>query len=103
MCGAGAAAWADEVDLACVAEAGWKLPRVGGVGFEFPLLAVVGVVLEAGFGAIFAVLLSSELEDEAAALSCTLPKRILAARLHFGMALTILNSGSEGEPRASIF
>jgi hypothetical protein len=90
------------VDPAWVDGAGWKLPRVG-VGFEALLLAVIGVVLEAGFGAVLAALLSSELEDEAAPPSWTLLKKILAARLHFGMARTILNSGSEGEPRASIF
>ena len=82
---------------------GENVPRVGGVDFEAPLLAVVGVVLEAGFGAVFAALLSSELADEAVAPSCTLLKKILAARLHLGIALTILNSGSEGEPRATIF
>ena len=67
------------------------------------MLAVVGVVLEAGFGAVFAVFLSSELADETVAPRSMLLRMILAARLHFGMALTILNSGSEGDPRAIIF
>jgi len=98
-----AAAWADEVGPAWVDGADWKFPRVGGVGFAAPLLAVIGVVLEAGFGAVFCALLSSELADEAVAPRSMLLRKIFAARLHFGLALTILNSGSEGEPRASIF
>jgi hypothetical protein len=93
----------DDVDAECVDGAGENVPRVGGVVFEAPLLAVVGVVLEAGLGAVFAELLSSEFEDEEISPICTLAKKILAARRHFGMALTILNSGSEGEPRATIF
>ena len=95
--------WSEEAGALCVDGAGEKLPRVGGVDFEAPLLAVVGVVLEAGLGAVFAELLSSEPEDEAVEPSWTLARKILAARLHFGTALMILNSGSEGEPRATIF
>jgi hypothetical protein len=96
------AVWVDGVAAACMDGAGENVPRVGGVGFEAPLSAVVGVVLEAGFGAVFAELLS-ELVDEKISPICTLAKKTLAARLHLGMALTILNSGSDGEPRATIF
>jgi hypothetical protein len=89
--------WSDEAGAPCEAEAAAvceeKLPRLGRVG----------VVLEAGLGAVFAELLSSEPEDEAVAPSWTLAKKILAARLHFGTALMILNSGPEGDPRATIF
>ena len=99
-----AAVWVDAVDdAACVDGAGENPPRVGGVGFELPLPAATGVVFEAGLGAVFAELLSSELEDEAVAPRSILLSKILAARRHFGTALRILNSGSEGEPRATIF
>jgi hypothetical protein len=41
----------DAAVAVCGDGAGWKLPRVGGGDVEAPLLAAVGVVLEAGFGA----------------------------------------------------